>query len=390
MLEYLFKSLTEIEGQYPNCGLLLAGDFNRLDIKSLLRQFKMKQLVHLPSRKDQTLDLIITNLFQHYSSDSLSIHPPFELSDHNVVTLYPKVRSVDTQTQNVVQKRDTRRKSELGRYLCSINWSLIETVLSCEDKNTLFVNLVRTGLDIIMPVKDTKVHANNPPWITAEFKKLIQSRQRAFHENNVTLYRAYRNRINKERKRLRSNFFEMKISHLKETTQSLWWNEVKRISGMTPSADTKNLLEQLHLENVEANIQVVDLANRINNAFLDPTRIYQPLDPTTIERDPEHPTAHSAFELATEMAVYNILSKLNPRKASGPDCLPNWLLKTYAEILSRPICSIFNSSLLQQKLLSVWKHANVIPVPKQKPITIMNKHLQPISLILNVSKVASS
>ena len=66
MLEYLFKSLTEIEGQYPNCGLLLAGDFNRLDIKSLLRQFKMKQLVHLPTRKDQTLDLIITNLFQHY------------------------------------------------------------------------------------------------------------------------------------------------------------------------------------------------------------------------------------------------------------------------------------------------------------------------------------
>ena len=43
MLEYLFKSLTEIEGQYPNCGLLLGGDFNRLDIKSLLRQFKMKQ-----------------------------------------------------------------------------------------------------------------------------------------------------------------------------------------------------------------------------------------------------------------------------------------------------------------------------------------------------------
>jgi hypothetical protein len=53
-----------------------------------------------------------------------------------------------------------------------------------------------------MPVKDTKVHANDPPWITAEFKKLIQSRQRAFHENNGTLYRAYRNRTNKERKRL--------------------------------------------------------------------------------------------------------------------------------------------------------------------------------------------
>ena len=88
MLEYLFKSLTEIESLNPNCGLLLAGDFNRLDVKSVVRHFKMKQLVHLPTRKDQTLDLIITNLFQYYSSDSLTIHPPFGLSDHNVVTLY--------------------------------------------------------------------------------------------------------------------------------------------------------------------------------------------------------------------------------------------------------------------------------------------------------------
>jgi hypothetical protein len=180
----------------------------------------------------------------------------------------------------------------------------------------------------------------------------------------------------------------MKISHLKETTPSLWWKEVERISGMTPSADTKNPIAQLHLENVEADIQGVDLANRINNAFLEPTRIYQPLDPTTIERDLDHPTVYSAFELATEMVVYNILSKLNPRKALGLDCLPNWLLKTYAEILARPICSILNSSLFQQKLPSVWKHADVIPVPKQKPITIINKHLRLISLTPNVSKVA--
>ena len=90
MLEYLFKSLTEYESQYPNCGLLLAGDFNRLDVKSLVRHFKMKQLVHLPTRKDKTLDLLITNLFQYYSNDSLTIHPPFRLSDHNVVTLYQR------------------------------------------------------------------------------------------------------------------------------------------------------------------------------------------------------------------------------------------------------------------------------------------------------------
>ena len=122
MLEYLFKSLTEIESQYPNCGLLLAGDFNRLDIKSLVRHFRMKQLVHLPTRKDQTLDLIITNLFQYYSGDSLTIHPPFGLSDHNVDTLYPKERSVNTQTKKVIKKRDTRRERDWGDiYVLSID-----------------------------------------------------------------------------------------------------------------------------------------------------------------------------------------------------------------------------------------------------------------------------
>ena len=121
MLEYLFKSLTEIESQYPNCWLSLARDFSRLDVKSFVRHFKMKQLVHLPTRKNQTLDLTITNLFQHYSSDSLSIHPLFGLSDHNVVTLYPKERSVNTQTKKAIKKETPAGKENWGDiYVLSI------------------------------------------------------------------------------------------------------------------------------------------------------------------------------------------------------------------------------------------------------------------------------
>ena len=55
MLEYLAKSLTDIEGHYPGCGIILAGDFNRLNVSRLSRQFRMKQLVHLHTRGDQTL-----------------------------------------------------------------------------------------------------------------------------------------------------------------------------------------------------------------------------------------------------------------------------------------------------------------------------------------------
>ena len=40
--EHLFQSLTLMESKYPNCGILVTGDFNRLDIGCLLRHFHLK------------------------------------------------------------------------------------------------------------------------------------------------------------------------------------------------------------------------------------------------------------------------------------------------------------------------------------------------------------
>ena len=62
------------------------------------------ETVHLPAGKDQTLDLIITNLLQYSSSDFLAIHPPLGLSEHNVVTLFTKERSVNTKLRKSLKK----------------------------------------------------------------------------------------------------------------------------------------------------------------------------------------------------------------------------------------------------------------------------------------------
>ena len=45
ILEYLFESLTEVEGLHPGCAIIIAGDFNKLDIKILKRNFQLKQLI---------------------------------------------------------------------------------------------------------------------------------------------------------------------------------------------------------------------------------------------------------------------------------------------------------------------------------------------------------
>jgi hypothetical protein len=89
-----------------------------------------------------------------------------------------------------------------------------------------------------------------------------------------------------------------------------------------------------------------------------------------------------------ESSVYSELVRLNPRKASGPDGVPNWLLKDYAEFLANPVCIILNGSFAEQYLPLLWKYANVTPLPKMKPVTVITKHIRPISLTPSLSKLA--
>ena len=58
--EHLFQSLTLAESRYPKCGLLITGDFNRLNINGLLNHFRLKQIVKASTRENAILDLILT------------------------------------------------------------------------------------------------------------------------------------------------------------------------------------------------------------------------------------------------------------------------------------------------------------------------------------------
>ena len=74
------------------------------------------------------------------------------------------------------------------------------------------------------------------------------------------------------------------------------------------------------------------------------------------------------------------LKALNPNKSPGPNGIPSWVYKEFAEILAYPISLILNSSYKQEKLPSAWKKANISPVPKNTQVTDIKKHLRPISL----------
>ena len=92
ILDYLWQSLSSIKSRFPNCGLLIVGDFNRLKTKRLQNSFDLKQIaVTFRTRGDRTLDLVLTNLKEYYQ-DPIQ-RPPHGLSDHMSVEVQPKDRS---------------------------------------------------------------------------------------------------------------------------------------------------------------------------------------------------------------------------------------------------------------------------------------------------------
>ena len=53
----------------PNAATIMAGDFDRLNVKQIINnQFRLKQLVKLPTRGNRRLDLILTNLDKFYQN----------------------------------------------------------------------------------------------------------------------------------------------------------------------------------------------------------------------------------------------------------------------------------------------------------------------------------
>ena len=51
-----------------------------------------------------------------------------------------------------------------------------------------------------------------------------------------TVFKYYRNLVNRERKTCRERYYEFRIQHLKDKHLKRWWEEMKRLSG----AKTKN------------------------------------------------------------------------------------------------------------------------------------------------------
>ena len=75
---------------HPSAGMVIAGDFNKLKLSSLCRQFDTRKAVKAPTRGRNVLDQILTNMYGSY--EQVQHLPPIGRSDHQTLLLKPKIK----------------------------------------------------------------------------------------------------------------------------------------------------------------------------------------------------------------------------------------------------------------------------------------------------------
>lgn len=120
--------------------LNFTGDFNRMRIKSICRKLGVKQLVNFPNRADATLDLIVTNIQDHY--DEPTQLPPLGRSDHNSIVLTPKQFVAPKGVNRTIFRRkfNNTNLSRLHNCLKITKWDDAYNCTSVDEKTTIFYN----------------------------------------------------------------------------------------------------------------------------------------------------------------------------------------------------------------------------------------------------------
>ena len=97
LFDHMASTVQLLLCKYPQAGLLLGGDRNEFSIEPLLSIApRLVQMVHLPTRGNKILDVLISNMSHLYITpvihrpvDPDSDYPNHKPSDHSVPVVYP-------------------------------------------------------------------------------------------------------------------------------------------------------------------------------------------------------------------------------------------------------------------------------------------------------------
>ena len=367
IIEHIIQTIHSVRAKYDNeINCLIGGDFNRLDYSEILDCYGgLKQIISVPTRKQATLEILLTDLHALY-------HPPTTLpplqvdpdkagkdSDHDVV-LFAPLNNLQYKVDRVRKTIKTRPipQSQVLKFekdLANHPWEEILSNQTPDKQTEIFHEFLMEKLDFYFPEKSVKISSLDKKWFTPNLKQLHRRMQRAFHRNRSSQkYKKLKLKYKKLKRDAIKSFYSNFVSELKLTDPGKWYSMAKKIGATDQMNEGDVKVECLSgLTNIQA-------ARKIAEHFAAVSNEYSPIDVCKL---PCYLPAQPPPQVE-EYEVYLRLQKLKKTKSTLPIDIPEKIRKECSPFLAGPLTSIINNSLTQAQYPAVWKQEWITPAPK--------------------------
>ena len=227
-----------------------------------------------------------------------------------------------------------------------------------------------------IPEKTVRVHESDKPWMTGYIKAKIKQRQRTYASGDLVRYSQLCDTVRGLISQAKARYYNSKAKDLRLPNPAKWYKIISALIGANDT-NTKVRIPEIEIQEKAEKLQSAftkSWANLRNENKVDVDEVNHLLKDTP----PRQPPIGQ---------VKNHLNHLNPRKATGVDDIPAWILKHFSEDLAPVIHDIIICSISQCRYPTLYKHALITPVPKvTNPCDIENDFRQ-ISILPQMTKI---
>ena len=385
--------------KYPAAYFALGGDVNDLNVDLLLNiSSSFRQLVTLPTRGDKILSVIVTDLWEYYTTPE--ILPPLnpdipgcgKPSDHSCpfARTYldrsrPKEKNYDLKSIRAFPQSGI---IEFGQWIQHENFDSVTKLSSPTDQVAALEKLVSDKVETIFPMKEIKIYKNDKEFMNKELRKIRRQKCREYRRNKksekyLKLQQDFINLKNEN-----SSKFIKKIEELKECNLSQFYKKIKQVGARLGENVTSSSTFTLP-SHLEQNLDPASAAEEIAKHFSKISQEYPPINPESLPKRVKEkindPDIVKNVPIMQEYEVYQKLSNKKIKNSSVPGDIPSKLKKEFLPEITKPMTHIFNTITMSGEHPRQWVREYVTPIPKTYPPET-EEDLRNISLTADLSK----
>ena len=372
-IDHVSEAYNVLSAKYsPGLHFILAGDTNRLNMKSILNLSpNLSQEVKVPTRNnpDATLDTITSTLSKYYQSpftlppldnDSTNSGKP---SDHLIVVWKPiNANEQTTRKYKQVTFRPLPESGLLlfGNWLKTQDWKTIFELTTAHEKAENLQHLQVEHLDKFLPLKAVNISSEDDPWFNFQLKKLNRRQKREYLKHKSSdKWKKMNIEFLEKCAEQKEYYYQHMVEDLKTSQPGQWYSKLKRMSSHDQAKSEEPIVQSfLGLSDETQTENIADQFSHISN-------LYEPLKTDDICMDNiENLKPPPCFQ---PYFVHKKIKSMKNNTATVNGDIPINVIKMFSHELSFPLSDIYKRCCKSGEYPNIWKLEIVTPAPKKYP-----------------------